>query len=291
MAKRYTDYIKVEWEEHRIKLDTGINMAYCQCGPVSGPILIMVHGVTDGRVSWSQVAPIFSDRGYRCYVIEYRGNGMTDQPDQGENGYTAELITEDLISFMNKLGIESAHLIGHSYGSLICQQLLLQAPERCASCTLIDTAVDCTNNPILLRIRDGDGEAYPGLNGCLESLPETFLREWAATTNEDKSFCAATYEHVKQMSMIAWRNLFQGLTHFNNREHISEIKGNVLVLWGTEDEIFTAADQEEVKAGLKGCNLQYISVEGASHNGFWDSLAMARKYADYIDKFIKKTIA
>ena len=42
----------------------------------------------------------------------------------------------------------------------------------------------------------------------------------------------------------------------------------------------------QVKAGLTGCNVKYVDVDGASHNGFWDSMVMAETYADHILDFI-----
>ena len=56
----------------------------------------------------------------------------------------------------------------------------------------------------------------------------------------------------------------------------------------TEDDIFPKADQDQVKAGLTGCNVKYVDVDGASHNGFWDSMVMAETYADHILDFIEK---
>lgn len=98
----------------------------------------------------------------------------------------------------------------------------------------------------------------------------------------------AELEHVRQMPMVSWKNLMDGLLQFNSSDFIGDIHGDVLVLWGTEDDIFSKADQDQVKAGLTGCNVQYIDVEGASHNGFWDSLAMVETYAGHILDFIEK---
>ena len=53
-------------------------------------------------------------------------------------------------------------------------------------------------------------------------------------------------------------------------------------------DIFPKADQDQVKAGLTGCNVKYVDVDGASHNGFWDSMVMAETYADHILDFIEK---
>ena len=56
--------------------------------------------------------------------------------------------------------------------------------------------------------------------------------------NESKSFRAAALEHVRQMPMVSWKNLMDGLLQFNSTAFIGDIHGDVLALWGTEDDIF-----------------------------------------------------
>ena len=85
------EYDISNWEKHVVALGTGIKMAYYECGPERGEKLLLIHGVTDSRISWTQLAPILAARGYRCYIVEYRGNGATDTPDCGKSGYTADM--------------------------------------------------------------------------------------------------------------------------------------------------------------------------------------------------------
>ena len=286
MEKIYYEYLNMDWEESKVRLDTGIDMAYCEFGSDTGIPLLLIHGVTDGSISWAQVAPVMAQKGYHCYAIEYRGNGMTDKPDMGEEGYTAELIADDILNFMDKLNLEKTHVAGHSFGSLISQVLAIKAPERFLSYILIDSAVDATGC-IALDILKGDGGEFPDLNSFGEYMPAEFVKTWTAVENEDGNFRRAVYEHAAQLPIIAWKNLMRGLVRFDNRAHIGEITGDVLVIWGTGDDIFTAKDQEQLKAGLTSCRVKHIDVEGASHNGFWDSIASAEKYCDYMDEFIK----
>lgn len=281
------EYDISNWKSHIVSLDTGIKMAYYECGPARGPRLMLIHGVTDSRISWMQMAPALAQLGYHCYIVEYRGNGATDHPDCGKSGYTADMIALDILDLMNKIHLTCIHAIGHSYGSLITQELALLAPESFSSYTLIDTCVDCRHNPVILELLNGDGKDFLGVDSYDERMPESFIQEWAATTNEDSVFREATLDNVRNMPMVSWRNLIRGLNQFNNRDIISGITGKVMVIWGTEDNIFTFKDQQDVKLGLTSCDVKYVNVQGASHNGFWDSLENVRKYAQIIDDFIK----
>lgn len=282
----YDACLTVKWQKHMVRLNTGIEMACYEYGDKSGVPVMFIHGVTDGCVSWSQMVPEMADKGCYCVVIEYRGNGRTDKPDQGECGYTAELIAEDIIDFMDKFELPKVHVVGHSYGSLIAQVLAVKAPERFLSYTLIDGAVRCAENSVLLSVINGYDD-FKGVEAYDDYMPETFVREWTDTSNEDENFRKATYEHAHCLPAVAWKNLMRGLIRFDSSEYIHDIKGNVLVIWGTGDDIFTKEDQTQLKAGLIGCDVRYVDVQGASHNGFWDSLNMVKKYAAVIDEYIK----
>lgn len=281
------EYDFKNWEEYKVALDTGINMYYYRCGSKSGTPLILIHGVTDGRISWMQEAPLLAKKGYNCYIVEYRGNGKTDKPDLIATGYTADILADDILNLMDKISLPAVHMIGHSFGSLICQELARKASERCLSLTLIDTTVKCSGNPVLTEVLDGNGSDFRGVYGYEDAIPEDFLNSWATVTNEDREFQMATLEHVKSLPLVAWQNLMTGLIQFDSREYVSKIKNTILVIWGTEDNIFTMEDQKLVKKYLKGCKTKYVDVEGASHNGYWDSISMAEKYSKIIDEFIK----
>ena len=213
---------------------------------------------------------------------------MTDKPDMGPVGYTAQLIADDIINMIDKLGLQHIHAVGHSFGSLILQVLAIRQPQSFADYTLIDTTVDCRSNPVLLKVKYGEKGGFCGLENCSGELSENFLWDWTHMDNESEELRIAEFEHVKQMPLVAWKNLMNGLLQFNSSDFIGNIKGDVLVLWGTEDNIFTQVDQDKVRAGLTGCHVEYINVDGASHNGFWDSIDTARTYAEHILNFINR---
>ena len=40
MSKTYYDYAEVDWEQQRLVLDTGVTMAYYECGPKDGKTVL-----------------------------------------------------------------------------------------------------------------------------------------------------------------------------------------------------------------------------------------------------------
>lgn len=266
-------YVQVDWREHMVSLDTGINMAYWDMGPEDGEAVMLIHGVTDGHISWMHIVPRLAAEGFHCYVVDCRGNGKTDSPHV-EGGYTAQLTAKDILNLMAKESIGKVHLVGHSYGSFVAQILSAEAPHKFGRVILMDTAVSCAGNKIL------EDSLKDVMN--IENMPYEFYTEWATMSNEDLNFQKAALEHLLEMSPIAWKNLMTGAMAFDNEDGICHMGNPITVIWGTEDAIFTYEDQAKLLKALHGHPVKFVPVEGASHSGFWDSMETSKKYAELI---------
>lgn len=103
----------------------GITFHYWQVG--EGPDLIMLHGLSGNLAVWHlEVVPAFRSE-YRILTYDLRGHGRSDMPS---TGYTTRDMAEDLRGLMDSLGIERAHLLGHSLGADIALHFSLLHPER-----------------------------------------------------------------------------------------------------------------------------------------------------------------
>lgn len=289
--REWFEMVDNDWVENFVELDTGINMCYLVMGPEDGTPLLLIHGATDSRLSWAQVAPILADKGYRVYVPELRGHGKTDKPQEDDEAYTVEEHAADIISFMDKVGIEKADITGHSLGTLISQSIAINHPERANSITLIATGPKSTENEALTWCYYGDGTDYLGVHGYDEAgaMPDDFVRDWTVCTNEDKDFCEGIYLHAaKNLPYHVWAHIFGGLELCDHTDELDKITCPVQIIWGTGDTIFLESDQEALIAGLVNAEVEYVVLEGASHNTHWDSKEIASKVSDLIADFAAK---
>lgn len=280
-----------DWDEHTAALDTGINMTYLTCGPEDGTPVVLIHGATDSRLSWAQVAPALAAQGFRVYVPELRGHGKTDKPADADGMYTVAEHTADILSFLDKAGVESANIVGHSLGSLISQELAEAAPEKVRTITLIASGAKSAGNEALDWVFDGDGAEYLGVHGYddTKTLPADFVAEWAACTNEDADFCRGIYLHAEGLPYEVWGYIFGGLKVYDNTDGLASITCPVQIIWGTQDSIFLESDQTELQSGLTNAEkVSFVSIEGASHNTHWDSKEIAAQVSGLIAGFAVK---
>jgi pimeloyl-ACP methyl ester carboxylesterase len=266
------------------RLVTGIRIAYAEFGRAGDPPVVLIHGVTDSFLSFSQVAPRIASAGFRVIVPELRGHGRSDKPTEGP--YTVDIHTEDIASLLSRLGIENAHIVGHSLGSFIAQTLAIKRPDRVGSLTLIGSAGKVEGNETLAWLLDGDDE-FPGINNSV-GFSDEFLTEWTASTNYDSEFVRRTYDHAKTLPRYVWVNAFNGISNYPDR--LKEIKVPVQIIHGADDSFFSVDDQLDLIKRLGSGYILFQSKEGVGHNTHWEG-RIDEEISNDIVNFLKSLAA
>jgi pimeloyl-ACP methyl ester carboxylesterase len=100
-----------------------------------GPTVVFVQGVGATGRAWSPQVDELS-RGFDCVWFDNRGIGASER---GTAPLTVDQLARDTIGLMDALGVERAHLVGHSLGGVIAQAVALRWPGRVRSLALLNT--------------------------------------------------------------------------------------------------------------------------------------------------------
>ena len=115
------------------QVDAGVlNIGYAEAGPVSGPVVILLHGWPYDIYSFVDVAPLLAGAGYRVIVPYLRGYGTTHflSSSTVRNGQQAA-VAVDIIALMDALKIQKAILGGFDWGARTADIMAALWPERC----------------------------------------------------------------------------------------------------------------------------------------------------------------
>lgn len=107
----------------------------------SGPPLFMVHGIGGRRSGWDGIVERLKND-FTCIRYDLRGHGKSPVPPVP---YSLDELVEDLEALRAKLGIEKAHIIGHSLGGMIGPAYARTHPERVMTLGLLSTAAGRTH--------------------------------------------------------------------------------------------------------------------------------------------------
>ena len=108
-----------------------LDVAYEASGPSGGFPIILLHGFPDDVRAYDDVAPPLAAAGYRVLVPYLRGYGPTRFVDPKAPRMAQQAaIGQDLLDFMDALGIRRAALAGYDWGGRAACLAAILAPER-----------------------------------------------------------------------------------------------------------------------------------------------------------------
>ncbi len=100
-----------------------------------GPLVLCLHGFPDNRRSFRLQLPALADAGFRAVAPTLRGYEPSSQPADGD--YHIVRMAEDVAGWIDDLGAERVHLVGHDWGAVIGYAAAALVPERLASLTTL----------------------------------------------------------------------------------------------------------------------------------------------------------
>jgi pimeloyl-ACP methyl ester carboxylesterase len=115
----------------KIKTSDGVNLYYEEAG--RGTPVVFVHEFAGDYRTWEPQMRHFS-RAHRCVTFSQRGYPPSDIPDDPAR-YGQDKARADVVALMDALGIEKAHVVGHSMGAYTALHVGINHPQRCISIT------------------------------------------------------------------------------------------------------------------------------------------------------------
>lgn len=109
------------------------------------PVAFVHGGVIHGGPAWAKNFRAAVEGGYRAIVVDRRGHGRSEAGDAEH--IPVHLHADDLRLTLELRECEMAHLVGVSYGSLVCLEFALSWPDRVLSMTLLEP-------PLMTLVRD-----------------------------------------------------------------------------------------------------------------------------------------
>ena len=102
-------------------------------GAPGAPAVVLVHGTALTQAIWRGFGWVRELQAtHRVITLDLRGHGRSDKPYE-EDAYDQALFVADVLSVMEEVGAQQAHLIGYSLGGRVGFELAYTHPGRLAS--------------------------------------------------------------------------------------------------------------------------------------------------------------
>jgi pimeloyl-ACP methyl ester carboxylesterase len=101
----------------------------------SGPVVVLVHGITSTSATWANVLPHLAER-FTVIAPDLLGHGESAKP---RGDYSLGAYASGIRDLLIALGHERATFVGHSLGGGVAMQLAYQFPEHCERLVLVSS--------------------------------------------------------------------------------------------------------------------------------------------------------
>ncbi|BDS07457.1 alpha/beta hydrolase fold protein [Oceaniferula spumae] len=258
----------------------GFNMHYEVHG--QGEPVILIMGITAPGTYWEDHLAEWAQH-FQCTAPDNRGVGLSDKP---AGDYSSEMMADDYAHLMDHLGIEKAHIVGCSMGSIIAQQLSIRHPEKVKSQVLMCSWARCDSYAKSVFDHILRSKAHMRHEHLVEFLHLLIFnkRSW-----DDSEFHKGMLEGREDAAAEQNPQPLHGLegqcaacVNHNTLEHLKNITAPTLLIGG-EDDIFTPRWMaDELHAGIPNSQLHLYPKSG--HAFHWENL---EDFNQRVTEFIK----
>ena len=128
--------------------------------------VVFIHGALNDHSVWTLLARWYAHHGYRVLAVDQPAHGRSDGPAVA----SVEALADWVLALLDAAGVRSAHLVGHSMGSLIALEAASRAPDRADGLVMIGTAYPMkVSDALLSTARDDPARAIAMVNAFSHS--------------------------------------------------------------------------------------------------------------------------
>lgn len=250
-----------------------LHLSTAPATPAEGRLpVVLIHGTPATLYCWTEVvfgteeaAGLAEER--PVHALEIPGHGFAEEGTPLTGFQDA---ADHIVASLEALGLERVHLVGHSYGGEFALRAALDAPERIASLTLIDSA--------------GLPRAEGGWLPEEVEMREHPLADWGWLLNSPERITTALAPHfvtippdrVEEFHLVCsnrrnWEAMIALVRDENgSRAHeLTDLEAPTLLLWGADDIAYLPEREGRgFQERLPNATLQVVA--GSGHYPFED---------------------
>ena len=222
----------------------------------SGFPLVLVHGYLGSSKMWS-LQKEFLSKNFRVISPALPGFGESYKA-QSLNSINA--IAKFVFKCLDEKKITEFHLMGHSMGGMIVQEMVKISGDRIKKLICFATG-SIGDIPGRFETMDTTRERLKkdGLKETVNRVP----KKWFVEGNKAKYYYLCEYA-VKNISIQSADNALIAMKNWRGYENLKNIKQDTLIIWGDRDVSYNFDQVDTLKKNIPNSKLEIF--KGCCHN-------------------------
>lgn len=223
-----------------------------------GPPLLVLHGFGASGAAFRRLAPLLREH-LTLITPDLPGFGYSERSPDSDHSHEANAGL--MLELLDRLGISSVAVLGHSVGAAIALRMATTAPSRVTALILVggpgrDPALPRWTRPLLTVAVPPAVESRRGQRWLNQSA-------MARGARVDETTVSSYLREARVQGHAATLMAMLTQTRYGPAPNLADVRMPALVISGAADRYFSPSCAEELASGLPSAELRI--VEDAGH--------------------------
>jgi len=218
--------------------------------------LVLVHGFLGSSKMWKPQIDFFKDH-FRIITPDLPGFGKSNK---AKSHNSIQSIANLLINCLEEKKIHKFHLLGHSMGGMVVQEMAKKVGDKISKLVCYSTG---PRGEMPGRFETVDESRKKLQKNGLETTARNIAKTWFIK-GENAKYFDVCIETGKQTSMEAVDNSLVAFKNWNGVDTLKNIKNETLIIWGDQDKSYNFEQVQTLEKNIE--NSKLIIFKNCAHN-------------------------
>jgi len=218
--------------------------------------LVLVHGFLGSSKMWKPQIDFFKDN-FRVITPDLPGYGKSNK---AKSHNSIQSIANLLLDCLGEKKIDKFHLLGHSMGGMIVQEMAKKGGDKISKLVCYSTG---PRGEMPGRFETIDQSRENLKKKGLKITAQNIAKTWFVK-GEDAKYFDVCIEAGTQTSMEAADNSLVAFKNWNGVDTLKNIKNETLIIWGDKDKSYNLTQAKTLEKNISNSSL--VIFEGCAHN-------------------------
>ena len=218
--------------------------------------LVLVHGFLGSSKMWNPQIDFFKYH-FRVITPDLPGFGRSNK---AKSHNSIQSIANLLLDRLEEKKIDKFHLLGHSMGGMIVQEMAKKSGGKISKLVCYSTG---PRGEMPGRFETVDQSRENIKKNGLEVTAKNIAQTWFVLGEKAKYFDLCI-QSGKETSTEAAENALIAIKKYNGINDLKLIKNKTLIIWGDKDKSYNLGQAQTLEKNISDSNL--VIFKGCAHN-------------------------